>query len=159
MNTNSTHISKISAIATSTALGAVVFLLIGGNFISLFMIGKPAQAQLINRNFQSRVSVAVTNSLPNGTTNRFTSETVFPENSISPSGQLMVKIKYGSVSNDPSQVGIIEADVNVETVNYTSQTIESAIARAVDAAANSDRFSDIISILRSFQRSGSSALD
>ncbi|AFZ58967.1 TEK-like protein [Anabaena cylindrica FACHB-243] len=150
MNTNCTHISKASVIA---------FLLVGIAVAASFIQEKPAQAQFIGTDSQSRVSAAVTSILSNGTTNSFASEIVFPQDSISPSGHLTLKIIYGAVGHDPSQVTIIKGNMNAGTVNYTDNSIQSAIARAINSAINDYRFGDIIGIVKSWQSGGSAALD
>jgi hypothetical protein len=150
MNTNCIHTSKASV---------VTFLLTGIAVTSLFISGKPVQAQSVGNNSQSRVSAVVTSILSNGTTNRFASEIVFPQGSISPSGDLTIKIIYGSVGNDPSQVAIIKGNMNAGTVNYPDNTIQAAIARAIDTAINDHRLGDIIGIVKSWQSGGSAALD
>ena len=65
MNTNCIHTSKASV---------VTFLLTGIAVTSLFIPGKPVQAQSIGNNSQSRASAAVTNILSNGTINSFATE-------------------------------------------------------------------------------------
>ncbi|MBK1988947.1 TEK-like protein [Sphaerospermopsis aphanizomenoides BCCUSP55] len=150
MKTNCTHTSKASAVA---------FLLLGGAVTASFIAGKPAHAQFIGNDSQSRVSAAVTSVLSNGTTNSFASEIVFPQNSITPTGQLTLKINYSTVGHDPSQVTIIKGNMYAGSVNYTDNSIEAAIARAIDAALNDYRFGDIIGIIKSWQSGGSSALD
>lgn len=150
MQPNCIHISKVSAIA---------FLLLGGAVTTSFIAGKPAYAQFIGTDSQSRVSAAVTSILSNGTTNSFASEIVFPQNSITPTGQLTLRINYGVVGHDPSQVTITKGNMYAGTTNYTDKTIQAAIARAIDAALNDYRFGDIIGIVKSWQSGGSSALD
>ena len=49
--------------------------------------------------------------------------------------------------------------MNVGTVNYPDNTIQAAIARAIDTAINDHRFGDIIGIVKSWQSGGSAALD
>ncbi|MBE9054570.1 TEK-like protein [Sphaerospermopsis sp. LEGE 08334] len=150
MNTNFTQTLKISV---------VQFLLVGGAVVSSLIADKSAQAQFIGFDSQSRVSAAVTSVLSNGTTSSFASEVVFPPNSIGPSGQLTLTIHYGAVGHDPSQVTITRGNLNAGTVNYTDNSIQGAIARAIDAAIIHRRFGDIIGIVKSWQSGGSSALD
>ncbi|MBD2293176.1 TEK-like protein [Anabaena sphaerica FACHB-251] len=150
MNTNFTHTSKASVIA---------FLLVGGAVATSFIAEKPAQAQFIGNDSQSRASAAVTSVLSNGTTNSFASEIVFPQNSITPTGQLILRINYGAGGHDPSQVTITKGNMYAGTTNYTDKTIQAAIARAIDAAINDVRFGDIIGIVKSWQSAGSAALD
>lgn len=150
MNTNFTQTSKKYILA---------FFLLGGAVATSLIADKPAQAQFISSDSQSRVSAAVNSTLSNGTTNSFVSEIVFPQNSISPNGQLTLKITYGAVGHDPSQVTIIKGNMYAGNVNYTDNTIQGAIARAIDAAINDSRFGDIIGIVKSWQSGGSSALD
>jgi NADPH-dependent curcumin reductase CurA len=150
MNTNFTQTSKKYILA---------FFLVGGTVVTSLMMDKSAQAQFIGNDSQSRVSAAVTSILSNGTTSSFASEIVFPQNSISPNGQLTLKINYGAVGHDPSQVTIIKGNMYAGTTNYTDNTVQGAIARAIDAAINDYRFGDIIGIVKSWQSGGSSALD
>jgi hypothetical protein len=154
MNTNCSHASKTSLIP---------FCLLGGAVAASFIVTQPAQAQFIGANSQSRTSVAVSSTLSNGTTNNFASEIVFPENAISPNGQLSLRITYGPVNHDPSQAVITGVDLHAGSFNYTQNsipsTVASAVARAIDAAIDNQRFGDIISLVRSWQSGGSAALD
>jgi hypothetical protein len=150
MNTNCSHTSTTSLIA---------FCLVAGAVTASFIVGKPAQAQFIGANSQSRTSVAVSSILSNGTTNNLASEIVFPENSISPNGQLSLRITYGAVNHDPSQAVITGVSFHAGSVNYTENSIPAAIARAIEVAINDQRFGDIISLVKSWQSGGSAALD
>jgi hypothetical protein len=150
MNTNCSYTPSKSVIA---------FLLLGGAIVSSFIAGKPAQAQFIGTDSQSRTSAAVTSILSNGTTSSFASEIVFPQSSVSPSGQLTLGVTYAAVGHDSSQVVIIRGNMYAGTVNHTDQTIQSAIARAINTAMHQNRFGDIIGIVKSWQSGGSSALD
>lgn len=150
MNTNFTQTLKTSV---------VTFFLVGGAVVTSLITDKSAQAQFIGFDSQSRVSAAVTSILSNGTTSSFASEIVFPQNSISPSGQMTLKIHYGAVGHDPSQVTIVKGNMYAGTVSITDNTIESAIARAIDTAINDHRLGDIIGIVKSWQSGGSAALD
>jgi len=150
MNTNCIHTSKASVIT---------LLLTGIAVTSLFIPGKPVQAQSVGNNSQSRVSAVVASTLSNGTINSFTSEIVFPQGSISSNGNLTIKVIYGSVGNDPSQVAIIQGNMNAGTVNYPDNTIQAAIARAIGTTINDHRLGDIIGIVKSWQSGGSAALD
>ncbi|MDB9319753.1 MULTISPECIES: hypothetical protein [Cyanophyceae] len=151
MKTNFTQTSKKSIIT---------FFLVGGAFAASLITDTSAQAQfIVGNDSQSRASAAVTSILSNGTTNSFASEVVFPQNSISPSGQLTLRITYGAVAHDPSQVAITRGNLNAGTVNYTDNSIQAALARAINTAMHQNRLGDIIGIVRSWQSGGSAALD
>jgi hypothetical protein len=150
MNTNCIHTSKASIIT---------FFLTSVAVANLFIAGKPAHAQFIGTGSESRASAAVTSILSNGTTNSFASEVVFPQGSVSPSGSLKFKIIYGSVGHDPSQLVITKGYMNAGTMNYTDNTIQAAIARAIHTAINEHRLGDVIGIVKSWQSGGSAALD
>ena len=150
MNTNCIQTSKASVI---------ILLLTEVAVTSLFITGKPAHAQFISNNSQPRAYVAITHILSDGTINNFTSEIIFPQDSISTNGNLTIKIIYGSVDNNFNQVAIMKEHTNDETVNYTDKTIHAAIVNNIDTAINDHSLDDIGDIVKSLQSGGSSALD
>ena len=107
MNTNCIQTSKASVI---------ILLLTEVAVTSLFITGKPAHAQFISNNSQPRAYVAITHILSDGTINNFTSEIIFPQDSISTNGNLTIKIIYGSVDNNFNQFPPPPSSLPTETI-------------------------------------------
>jgi hypothetical protein len=155
MKTTSNKVLKAAAIASLLAGGAIA-----GSFIST----ESAQAQT-TQDSQSRVSGALTSVLSNGSTNSFAAEIVYPQNDYVSNGTVSMTVNYATItgSADPSRVVITSATMNGgSTVNAANgsnatNTIETATARAIDAARTSSRFDDVTGIVKSWR--GSNGLD
>lgn len=143
MKTNCMHISRVSVVA--------FLLTVAGSFTGAFIWGKPALAE-------SRVSVSVTSILSNGLNNTFAAETVFPQGSVGPSGVVRVNINYDSVGENSGQVVIVGANFTADSV-ILSDSLEAAVARAIDVGVNSNRYGDVINIIRAWQGNGFAGLD
>ena len=143
MKANCMHISRVSVVA--------FLLTVAGSFTGAFIWGKPALGE-------SRVSVAVTSISPNGLNNTLAVETVFPQGSVGPSGVVRVDINYGSVGEGSGQVVILGANITADSV-ILSNSLEAAVARAIDVGVNSNRYGDVINIIRAWQGDGFAGLD
>ncbi|TAF07147.1 MAG: TEK-like protein [Nostocales cyanobacterium] len=150
----------MSAKSNKTLKAAAISSLLAGGAVAVsFISAEPAKAQFIGADSQSRVSGAVTSVLANGVTNSFAAEIVFPQDDIASSGLLQVSVSYASVAADPSEVAITGASFSAGNTTYTASTVEAATARAIDDAATSSRYGDVIGIVKQWQSGGSAALD
>lgn len=145
MSAKSNQKLRAAAISSFLASGAVA-----GSFIS----GDPAQAQFIGTESQSRVSTAITSFLATGVTNSLSSEIVFPQSNVAPTGQVTVQVNYATISaSDPTAVAITSATVNASTASITADTVEASTARAIDAAKTANRFGDVVGIVNAWKSS------
>ena len=142
MKANCMHISRVSVVA--------FLLTVAGSFTGALIGGKPALGE-------SRVSVAVTSILSNGLVNTFAAETVFPQGVVG-AGVVRVGINYGSVGEGSGQVVILGANITADSV-ILSNSLEAAVARAIDVGVNSNRYGDVINIIRAWQGNGFAGLD
>ena len=145
MSAKSNKKLRAAAISSFLASGAVA-----GSFIG----GEPAQAQFIGTESQSRVSVAITNFLATNVTNSFSSEIVFPQSNIAPTGVVNVQLTYTTIAaSDPTAVAITQANVTAAQTAITADTVEASTARAVDAATGASRFGDVVGIVNAWKSS------
>ncbi len=103
-----------------------------------------------------RISVAVTNIQSNQNSQSFAAEIVAPATDRYFSTGT-VTVNYATTGSDPSQVVINDGTLAATPVTYTSTTVESATARAINNALGDNRYGDIIGIVSAYNGPPASA--